>query len=93
MKRQKHLVLVTLALIGALLLLAGPVTARATETKFTATAGDITPGTPGRVWFSKQGDMEHIRALPLSRPITGDINGTVSIIHNQNKNGSTQICG
>ena len=84
MKRQQHLVLVTLALVAAFLLLAGPVAARATKTEFTATVWEMERGDPEREWFTKNGDILHKRGQPCSRPITGDIEGTMSAINNLN---------
>ena len=44
-------------------------------------------GPPGRIWVSD--GVQHTRDFPLSGPVWGDLNGTLSIIFNTNLNLTT----
>ena len=60
MKKQKRLILVSLALVAFLLLAAVPVTARPVRTPFETTVFPCEPLDPGHVWTDKDG-VTHIR--------------------------------
>lgn len=63
MKRQRHLMLVALTVIGGLLLFAGPVAARATKTAFEGVWTVSGMGEPEKWWFP--GDRWQARGWPL----------------------------
>ena len=72
------------AFVGVLLLATIGLPAHAaTTTSFAATAVETPSGEPARMWLDEDGIL-HIRGLPVSGPVSGDLEGTISILANLN---------
>jgi hypothetical protein len=62
MKRLFRLSVLVLALMAMLLVLAGPVAAKATKTEFTATENWVEDTSPGREWYTgPNNEIDHVR--------------------------------
>jgi hypothetical protein len=81
-----------LIIAACLLLSASPVAAGgkarwARMNRFTASVGEITEGVPERVW--QTGTTDHVRGLPCERPMSGDLEGLVTMVANLNIDATT----
>ena len=96
MKRQKHLILVIMALIATLLLAAGPVAAKATVTEFEGTETLVDVPNPG-TWTFPGGNIHCRGRVSLWSDDTDDwrITGMTTVVVNANwdANGVGPIWG